>query len=63
MIRLLPERKWVGRLLLGLAVSIAFATVYGRYHYTVDALAGFAVSVATAVFSAWCEKRNPLHHN
>lgn len=48
--RLLRGRKWVGRLLLALAVSIALATVYGRYHYAADAAAGFAISVAaTAV--------------
>lgn len=50
MVGLLPERKWVGRLLAVLAVLIALATVYGRYHYAVDAAAGFAISVAaTAV--------------
>jgi membrane-associated phospholipid phosphatase len=43
---LLPERRWAGRLLLALAVLIATATIYGRYHYAVDALAGFAVSLA-----------------
>lgn len=46
MLRLLPERRWVGRLLLPLAVSIAVATIYGRYHYAADAVAGFAISVA-----------------
>jgi len=44
MLRLLPERKWVGRMLLVLAVLIATATVYGRYHYAADALAGLGVS-------------------
>lgn len=42
----LPERRWVGRFLLALAILIATATIYGRYHYAVDALAGFAVSLA-----------------
>jgi len=45
MLRLLPERRWVGWALLVLAVLIATATVYGRYHYAVDAVAGFAISV------------------
>jgi membrane-associated phospholipid phosphatase len=31
--------------MLALAVLIAMATVYGRYHYLVDALAGAAVGV------------------
>ena len=43
--RTLPERPWVGRALLVLAILIAVATVYGRYHYAVDALAGFGVSL------------------
>ena len=46
MIRDLPERPWVGRFLLVMAVLIATATVYGRYHYLADAAAGFAVALA-----------------
>jgi membrane-associated phospholipid phosphatase len=46
MIRLLPEKKWVGRFLFALAILIASATVYGRYHYAVDALAGAAIALA-----------------
>ena len=46
MMRALPEKPWVGRGLLVLAILIAVATVYGRYHYAVDAVAGFGVSVA-----------------
>ena len=41
----LPEKPWVWRSLLVMAMLIATATVYGRYHYVVDAVAGFAVSV------------------
>lgn len=48
MLRLLPEHRWVGRLLLVLAVLIATATVYGRYHYFADAAAGFAMAAAAA---------------
>jgi membrane-associated phospholipid phosphatase len=40
----LPEKPWVWRSLLAMAVLIATATIYGRYHYVVDAVAGFAVS-------------------
>ncbi len=36
----LPEHKWVGRLLGVTAVLVAVATVYGRYHYVADAVAG-----------------------
>lgn len=40
----LPERRWVGRFLLVMAVLIATATVYGRYHYLADAAAGFLMA-------------------
>ena len=41
----LPERKRYGWGMLIYAVSVAFATIYGRYHYAADAVAGFAVSL------------------
>lgn len=43
---LLPERKWVWRAMAVLATLIALSTVYGRYHYLVDALAGFGIGLA-----------------
>jgi membrane-associated phospholipid phosphatase len=43
--RTLPERPWVSRLLLVIASLIAIATVYGRYHYLADALAGLLVAL------------------
>ncbi len=43
------EKKWLGWCMLGYAVSVAIATVYGRYHYAVDAAAGFGISVAAAL--------------
>jgi membrane-associated phospholipid phosphatase len=46
---LLPDRKRFGFLMLAYAVSVAVATVYGRYHYGVDAAAGFGVSVVAAL--------------
>ncbi len=47
--KVLSDRKWVGRTVLGLAVLIATATVYGRYHYLVDALAGFGIAAGVYV--------------
>ena len=44
----IPEARWISRLLLAMAVLIATATVYCRYHYAVDALAGFALAVLVA---------------
>ena len=43
--RIMPERRWAGDLFLIVALLIAVATVYGRYHYLVDALSGAAVGV------------------
>lgn len=43
--RLLPERPLVSNAFLAIAILIAIATVYGRYHYLVDALAGAAIGV------------------
>ncbi len=61
MLRVLDRPRWVGRLLVVLAVLIATATVYGRYHYAVDALAGFALSVAAGaapyIFSRLSSRR------
>ena len=41
----LPERRWVGRFLLVIASLIAIATVYGRYHYLSDAVAGLLMAL------------------
>jgi membrane-associated phospholipid phosphatase len=41
-----PTRRWLGHVMLIYAVSVSTATVYGRYHYVADVLAGFAVSLA-----------------
>lgn len=56
MIRLLPEHPWVGRFLLVLAILIATATVYGRYHYGADALAGFFVSLAALAIASLTDR-------
>ncbi len=57
LMRLLPEKRWIGWGALVLATLIAVATVYGRYHYAVDALAGFGVAVVATGVSAWREGR------
>jgi membrane-associated phospholipid phosphatase len=46
-----PERKWVTRFLLAMAVLIATATVYGRYHYLADAMAGLAMAIVAFAIS------------
>ncbi len=50
LLRFLPEQPWVGRSMLIYAVVVSIATVYGRYHYAADAVAGILVSlVALAI--------------
>jgi membrane-associated phospholipid phosphatase len=44
----LPDRKRFGWGMLIYAASVAVATVHGRYHYAVDALAGLGVSLVAA---------------
>ena len=57
MIRYLPEHPWVGLFLLVLAVLIATAVVYGRYHYAVDAAAGLAAAVVSLLIVVALERR------
>jgi len=54
---LLPERKWTWRAMAVLATLIALSTVYGRYHYLVDALAGLGVAVVAGVSAFRFAKR------
>lgn len=49
--RALPERRWLWGTFLVIACLITTATVYGRYHYLVDALAGLCVSLLTLSIS------------
>jgi membrane-associated phospholipid phosphatase len=52
--RYLPRLGW---LFVGVAVSIALATVYGRYHYALDAIAGGIVGVSAFWVSCRLSKR------
>jgi membrane-associated phospholipid phosphatase len=46
----IPKRRWIGWTMFAYGIVVAVATVYGRYHYAADGLAGIAVSlVALAV--------------
>jgi membrane-associated phospholipid phosphatase len=40
----MPDRRRYAAMVATFAFSVATATIYGRYHFAVDALAGFAVS-------------------
>lgn len=41
----LRRRRWLGWAMTAYAVSVAFATVYGRYHFAVDAAAGAVMTI------------------
>jgi len=49
----LPNRKRYGVGMLIYAASVSVAAVYGRYHYAVDVLAGFGVSLVAAFIVFW----------
>ena len=53
----LPEHRWVARFLFVLALVIALATVYGRYHYLADAIAGFTMALVAAAISWFAGSR------
>jgi len=53
----LPNRKRYGLGMLIYAASVSVAAVYGRYHYAVDVLAGFGVSVIAAGIILAANKR------
>jgi membrane-associated phospholipid phosphatase len=53
---LLPEHPWAGRLFLLLAVLISIATVYGRYHFAIDTLAGFGMALLSVAVSRFWRK-------
>ena len=40
----MPERRRYGYMVAAFALSVAIATIYGRYHFAVDTLAGLAIS-------------------
>ena len=63
MFLVLPRKKVFGWTLLAYAVSVSLSTIYGRYHYTADVLAGFAVSLAAAVVALLLHRsaRRPLN--
>lgn len=49
----LPEHRWAGFLMTGYALGVWIASVYGRYHYAVDGLAGLAVSLLALALAVW----------
>jgi membrane-associated phospholipid phosphatase len=54
---LFKEKRWVGWAMLVYAASVTVATVYGRYHYAVDAIAGLAVSLPALLLALVLSRR------
>jgi hypothetical protein len=52
---LLPAKRWIGRSLAIYGIAVAIATIYGRYHYAADALAGIAMS-GWAILTLWLSR-------
>jgi membrane-associated phospholipid phosphatase len=57
----LREKPWIGRAMLIYAAVVTVATVYGRYHYAVDAVAGVVVSLIALAIGLQLIKREPSH--
>jgi membrane-associated phospholipid phosphatase len=45
----IPNRRWIGWSMAIYGVMVAIATIYGRYHYAVDVLAGTGVSLVALI--------------
>jgi membrane-associated phospholipid phosphatase len=57
----MPDRRRFGWLVAAYALIVAIATIYGRYHFATDALAGLGVSLL-AFTAIWMHrlKREPV---
>lgn len=56
----LPERRVYGITLTLASLGIALATVYGRYHYAVDAIAGLLVGGLASLMCWWFLRKSEL---
>jgi membrane-associated phospholipid phosphatase len=53
----ISEKPWIGRWMAFYGFSVAIATVYGRYHYAADGVAGVGVSLLAIVALMIDQKR------
>jgi membrane-associated phospholipid phosphatase len=56
-LRALPEKRWLFYFLFMISAVVYVATVYSRYHYAVDGLAGMAIAAVAWLGSDWLERR------
>ena len=45
----IPERRWIGWAMAAYGLSVFVATIYGRYHFAADGVAGIGISLCAAV--------------
>ncbi|MGH9344237.1 MAG: phosphatase PAP2 family protein, partial [Terriglobia bacterium] len=57
MLLLFPRRKPIGGGLVFYAASVSLATIYGRYHYIADVVAGFGISLVAGAICLLFRKR------
>ena len=50
---LVPRRHVLVAVYFSYAILVAIATVYGRYHYAVDALAGAVIGILAFPLGVW----------
>src|SRR5258708_13334636 len=53
-----PAHRKFGWAILIYAFSVSLATVYGRYHYAVDAVAGLGISLVALAVGIWIRRRS-----
>jgi membrane-associated phospholipid phosphatase len=63
MFLLLPQQKRFAWGVLVYAISVSIATIYGRYHYAADVLAGFGVSLIAAGLCFCLRGRRPAYRD
>lgn len=56
--RLMPKRRWAWGTLAAVTIGIFIATIYGRYHYLVDSLAGALVALVVLATTYASSKRS-----
>jgi membrane-associated phospholipid phosphatase len=54
--RALPEKRLLSYILVSLSAMVYIATIYSRYHYAVDGLAGAAIAALAWAASGWVEQ-------
>ena len=54
----IPERRWIGCAMATYGLCVAIASVYGRYHFSVDAFGGMGISLLAVGALALARRRS-----